>query len=84
MQNTVRTTIRIRKDILDQSRILALHKGVSLQDVINETLAIGYKHVSSFHGTKEAIGKIDAFRKNMEKKNIDIHKLIELNKLDQK
>jgi len=84
MQNTVRTTIRIRKDLLDQSRLLALSKGVSLQDVINDTLAIGYKHVSDFTMARNSMKQIDTFRKNMQKKNINLKNLIEMSKADQK
>ncbi len=84
MQTTVRTTIRIRKDLLDQSRMLAFNKGKSLQDVINETLAIGYKFVTDLSGTKDSINQIDNFRQSMVKKNINLTKLIEASKFDQK
>jgi hypothetical protein len=84
MQPTIRTTIRIRKDLLDKSRMIALHKGVSLQDIINDTLAIGYKHVSDFNITKDAMKKIDNFRQSMVKKNIDLKNLILSSKSDQK
>ncbi|MBI2443350.1 MAG: hypothetical protein HYV40_05615 [Candidatus Levybacteria bacterium] len=84
MQTTIRTTIRIRKDLLDQSRMLALHKGVSLQDIINEALALGYKHVSDLHMGKDAMKQIDNFRQRMVKKNIDLNKLIIASKSDQK
>lgn len=84
MQNTIRTTIRIKKDILDQARMLAFNKGASLQDIINETLMIGYKHITDLNKTKRAIKQIDAFRQNMGKKNINLNKLIEASKSDQK
>jgi len=84
MQATVRTTIRIRKDLLDQSRILALNKRESLQNVINQTLAIGYKHVTDLNRAKDSMKKIDNFRQIMEKKNINLDRLIEASKSDQK
>lgn len=84
MQNTVRTTIRIRKDLLDQSRMLALSKGISVQDVINETLAIGYKHVTDLNKTKTSMKLIDNFRQSMQEKNINLSKLIQASKSDQK
>ena len=84
MQATVRTTIRIRKDLLEQSRMLALHKGVSLQDVVNETLAVGYKHVTDLTASGEAMKQIDHFRSSMAKKNISLKKLLEENTVDQK
>lgn len=84
MITTIRTTIRIRKDLLDQSRMLAFKKGVSLQDIINETLSIGYKHVTDLNIAHESMKQIDAFRKNMEDKKINVKKLLELSKSDQK
>lgn len=81
---TVRTTIRIRKDILDQSRMLALQKGASLQDIINETLAHGYKHVTDLNTQKKAMAKIDQFRQKMSKKNIDLKELLKESKKDLK
>ena len=68
MQNTVKTTIRIKKDLLNQSRLLALAKGTSVQAIINEILTIGYKHVTDFRTVKEAMKQIDTFRSSMEKK----------------
>lgn len=84
MQTTVRTTLRIRKDLLDQSRILAFNKGESLQDVINETLALGYKHITDFNKAQESMKQIDDFRQGMLKKNIDLKSLIEESKSEQK
>ncbi len=84
MQTTIRTTIRIRKDLLDQSRMIALNKGASLQDVINETLAIGYKHVTDLQSAKDSMKRIDMFRQRMVKKNIKLNALIEASKSDQK
>ncbi|HVF69181.1 MAG TPA: hypothetical protein VNA13_01305 [Xanthomonadales bacterium] len=84
MQTTVRTTIRIRKDLLDQSRMIALQKGAPLQDIINETLAIGYKHVTDLNTSKNAMKQIDHFRQKMSKKNIDLDQLIKMSKADLK
>ena len=84
MQTTVRTTLRIRKDLLDQSRIIAFNKGESLQDVINETLALGYKHITDLNKAQESMKQIDDFRQGMLKKNIDLKSLIEESKSEQK
>jgi hypothetical protein len=84
MQTTVRTTIRIKKDLLDQSRLLALSTGSSLQDIINQALALGYKHITDLGTTKQAMKEIDTFRHNMMKKNINLNSLLEANQADQK
>lgn len=84
MQSTVRTTIRIRKDLVDQSRMVALKKGVSLQDVINDTLAVGFKHVTDLDTASRLMGQIDSFRLSMTSKNIDLGKLIDLSRKDRK
>jgi hypothetical protein len=84
MQTSVRTTIRIKKDLLDQSRLLALRTGSSLQDVINQALALGYKHITDLGTTKQAMKEIDTFRHNMMKKNIKLNSLLEANQADQK
>lgn len=82
MQNTVRTTIRIRKDLINQSKFIALQRGISLQQVINETLAYGFKHVGDFKRRKEAMDKINQLRENIYKKQgpINVSKLVEQNK----
>jgi hypothetical protein len=79
---TVRTTIRIRKDLLDQSRLIALKKGTSLQDVINDTLARGIGHVSDLTSVQEAMKRIDAFRESQAGKRIDVKKLLSENRKD--
>ena len=84
MQGTVRTTIRIRKDLVDQSRMIALKKGVSLQDVINDTLAVGFKHVTDLNTASRLMGQIDSFRQSMTSKNVNLEKLLDLSKKDQK
>ena len=84
MQTTIRTTVRIRKDLLDQSRFLALNRGTSLQEVINNTLALGFGKVSDLGSAKKAIAKVDKFRNNLSDKNIDLQRLLDLNKEDQK
>lgn len=85
MQTTVRTTIRIRKDLLDQSRLLALKQGTSLQNVVNETLLKGFgNHITDFDIHQEAMKNIDRFRENirirLKGKSINTKKLIEQNK----
>ncbi len=85
MQTTVRTTIRIRKDLLDQSRLLALKQGTSLQEVINDILLKGYdNHITDFDIHKQAMANIDRFREDIRKrlkgKSINTKKLIEQNK----
>ena len=84
MQATIRTTLRIRKDLLDQSRILAFNKGETLQDVINETLALGYKHITDLNRANESMKQIDDFRLGMLKKDINLKSLIEESKTEQK
>ena len=84
MQTTVRTTLRIRKDLLDQSRTLAFNKGESLQDVINETLALGYKHITDLNKANDSMKQIDSFRQRVMKNNINLSSLIEASKSEQK
>ena len=84
MQTTVRTTLRIRKDLLDQSRIIAFNKGESLQDVINETLALGYKHITDLNKAHDSMKQIDDFRQGILKKYINLKSLIEESKSEQK
>lgn len=83
MQNTVRTTIRIRKDIIDQSRLVALKKNASLQNVINDTLAVGFKHVTDFNAAHESMKQIDNFRQSISlSKNVKLADLIKISKKD--
>lgn len=84
MQTTVRTTIRIKKELLDQSRLLALKRGTSLQEIINDTLALGFGKISDIDSTKEAMRKINEFRLSMVKKELRAEKLLEMNKSDLK
>lgn len=80
MQTTIRTTIRIRKDLFDQSRLLAFQRGVSLQDVINETLTLGFGHVSDLNLHREAMAKIDDFRESLRGKKINTKTVVQANK----
>ena len=80
MQNIVRTTMRIRKDLLDQSRLLALRRGTSLQEVINDTLAQGFGHVSDLNIHEQAMARIDKLRESLRGRKIDVKKLVEENK----
>lgn len=84
MQTTVRTTIRIRKDLIDQSRLLAFNRDTSLQDVINETLALGFGHISDLDAQQEAMARIDKFRESLKGKKIDIQKILQESKKDLK
>lgn len=77
---TIRTTIRIRKDLLDQFRYLALKKGTSLQEIINNTLALGSGKVSDLESTKEAMMKIDKLRLSLSDKKIDLEDLLNKSK----
>jgi hypothetical protein len=85
MQTTIRTTLRIRKDLLDQSRLLALKQGSSLQDVINEILIKGFgNHITDLDIHKVAMQNIDRLRERIrngvKSKSISTKKLIEHNK----
>lgn len=82
MQNTVRTTIRIRKDLISQSRMIALKRGVSLQDVINQTLASGFKHITDFNVTTNSMRQIDIFRQSLNSKKINLKQLLRQSKAD--
>lgn len=76
---TVRTTIRIRKDLLDQSKLIALRREISLQEVINDALAQGFGHITDFDLHTEAMVRIDKLRKNLKGRK-NIKKLVEENK----
>lgn len=84
MNNTVRTTIRIRKDLFDQSRLLALKRDTSLQEVINDTLIKGFRYITDIDHHKEAMAVIDTFRESMRGKKVNLQKLLEQNKKDQR
>lgn len=84
MQATIRTTVRIRKDLLEQSKLLALKEGTSLQEVINTTLALGFGKISDIKSDKIAMQQIDKFRSNLSSKIINLEELLGQSKLDQK
>lgn len=84
MQTTIRTTVRIRKDLFDQSRLLALKNGTSLQEIINNTLALGLGKVSDLESSKEAMGKIDKFRMSLSDKKINLEDLLSKSRSDLK
>ena len=71
MNNTVRTTIRLRKDLLDQSRLISSQRDTSLQEVINETLARGFGEISDLNRHQKAMAAIDAFRESMRGKKVN-------------
>lgn len=84
MQTTVRTTIRIRANLFDQFRFLALKKGTSLQEVINNTLALGLGKISDLDSDRKAMSKIDTFRISLENKKISLEDLLDKSKSDLK
>lgn len=81
---TVRTTIRIRKDLLDQSRLLALRRDTSVQEVINEALSRGFSHITDFDIHKQSMARIDKFRESLKGRKIDIKKILRESKKDLK
>lgn len=78
--DTVRTTIRIRKDLLDQSKRLALERNTSLQQIVNDVLAKGFSEESYLKRREEAFATIESLRKSLKGKYIDVNKLVEENK----
>ena len=85
MQNIVRTTIRIRKDLLDLSKLLALQKGVSMQQVINEMLEYGFDQLPKKKSRREIMDEIDRMREEIYQKHgyINTQELVDANKRDQ-
>lgn len=79
---TVRTTIRLRKDLFDQSKLLALKKGTSFQQVVNDTLASGFREIGDLSQNRIAMAKIDRIRNEIFKKHgkINVQKLVDQNK----
>lgn len=85
MLDTVRTTIRIRKDLLDQSRLLALKQGTSLQEIINDLLLKGFdNHITDFDIHQQAMKNIDRFRESLKGRKINVKKILEISKRDLK
>jgi hypothetical protein len=84
MQTTVRTTVRIRKDLFDQSKQLALENETSLQEIINTALSLGFGKISNVELTKQSMKHIDQFRQNAAKKDIDLEQLLHASKDDQR
>ncbi len=84
MLTTVRTTLRIREDLLNQSRLLALKKGTSLQEIINYTLSLGFGHISDLNTHEEAMEEIDRFRESLKGRKINVQKILEESKKDLK
>jgi len=80
MQNTVRTTIRIRRDLMDQSRLLAAKQGVSLQEIVNNVLAKGFGHISDIEIRQNILKKIEKFRKSLVNKKINVQSLVTQNR----
>lgn len=84
MQTTIRTTIRLRKDLFDQSRRLAFQRKASLQEVINETLAHGFGHLTDLDVQEMAFDQIQKFRDGLEGQQIDFAGILEESKKDLK
>lgn len=83
MQHAVRTTIRIRKDLLDLSKLLALQKGISMQQVINETLAYGFHQLPKKKSRKEIMDEIDTIRAKVALTSEEVDELLAMNKQEQ-
>lgn len=81
---TVRTTIRIRQDLLKQSRRLAFEQGTSLQEVINKAIAKGFGHMTDLNLHRQAMENIDKFRESLKGKKIDIEKILKESSKDLK
>ncbi len=84
MQATIKTTIRIRKDLFDKSRHLAVEKGTSFQEIINKTLAIGFGKVIDLERNRKSMNKIDKLRNILDSKKISSKDLFQESKSDLK
>jgi len=84
MQTTIRTTVRIRTDLFNKFRRLALKKGTSLQEVINNTLALGLGKISDLDSDRKAMSKIDTFRSSLVNKRVYLEDLLDKSKSDLK
>ena len=84
MQQTTRTTIRIRKDLLNISREYAFKRGVSLQDTVNAALAAGFQRISDLESRRQAMAKIDQFRESLRGKKINLQEILQESKKDLK
>ncbi len=81
---TIRTTVRIRTDLFEQFRFLALKKRISLQEVINSTLALGLGKISDLDSDRKAMAKIDTFRISLADKKLSLEDLLDKSKSDLK
>ena len=79
---TVRTTIRISKELLNQSRLIALRRDTSVQEVINEALAKGFGHITDFDIHEQAMTRIDKFRNSLKGRKINLKKILQESKKD--
>lgn len=84
MQTTIRTTVRIRKDLFDQSRLLALRNGTSLQEIINKTLALGLGKISDLESSRKAMAKIDKLRMSVTDTKFNLKDLLNESRSDLK
>ncbi len=81
---TVRTTIRLRKDLFEHSKFIAFKQDTTIQDVINNALAAGFGHITDLDLHQKAITDIDKIREDLrkKKKKFNVQELIEKNKKD--
>jgi hypothetical protein len=79
---TVRTTISIRKDLLDHFKIMAINSGISMQKAINDALGEHLAELPDLERRKRAMTAIDKFQSLTYKKHgiIDVDALIQTNK----
>jgi len=86
VMNMVRTTLKVRKDILDRAKELSFRDDVPLYEVFNSVWDLGFRIKSDKeYRRRSAFKAIDEFRKHAAKHGpFNTDELIRLNKLDQK
>lgn len=83
--NMIRTTIKIREDLLKKAKELSFRDDVPLYEVFNSVWDLGFRIRSDKDYRKNAFKAIEAFRKHAAKRgSFNTAELIRLNKLDQK
>ena len=82
---TVRTTIRIRKDLMELARKAARENSTNLQKVVNDTLARGFTYAPDLNKRKKLMSELDVLRAKIKRKygNINTEELINKNKKEQ-
>lgn len=81
---TIRTTIRINKDLYEQSKLAAFHQGISFQDVINNTLSKGFGTVEDLNGRKQIFDQIRLFQQKAIKAKLKASDVLKESKKDLK